>query len=662
MERFRSSLRDSVSTRWAILLLIAFVQAANYYFYDAISPLKRMLEDNFNITSANYGLFVSAYSIPNTILLMAILGGLILDRLGIRRTGFLFVGLMAAGGLVTAYGASEYFSGGGFMYGFFNSFWTNHSPELKMMLVGRFIFGLGAETSIVVVSKVIVKWFKGKELALAFGVKIGLARAGSALALFYSAEIAENASHWTLAIWFAAILLLVALLAFLVYTIFDTRIDRQLNEKLQGKSAEQFNIADLKRLLLNKSFIYVTLLCVTFYSAVFPFQSFSPDFLFNKFGLSTTDSGKIASILYWVTMFATPFFGFIVDKYGKSATFMIFGSILLSFIHVAFALTYINPVIPLVLLGLAIALVPAAMWPSVAKIVDEKRIGTAYGAMFSIQNLGLALFPFLAGIIIDGTNRNAEDFMSRDQYIQVKTTMEFHAYYLDDQDDPIRNKDLLASLMIYQLPDTIHVDENKSEVEQQVEAYGNLIWMEYFQTSSNESGKFSGKLGMDSINEINPTFFNLDFDATVLQISSANKDLLFEIPADNFETVAGKMVYKIELPDESQLGVQAGDQILITLFDNIKNEMILKESQKAYFDQMGKLFIKLGDGKIIAANADAINWNDHIAIKVRTPLDYTFAILMFSMLGILGFIFALLLKREDKVAGYGLDLPSNSKS
>lgn len=193
MTRTFGILKDNTATRFSILILIAFVQAANYYFYDAISPLKSLLEEHFGISSSGYGLFVAAYSIPNTFLLMAVFGGIILDKLGIRRTGFIFVGLMAFGGLFTAYGVSEYFSGGGFGFGFFNSFLTDYSPELKMMVLGRFLFGLGAETSIVVVSKVIVKWFKGKELAAAFGIKIGLARGGSALALFYSADIAQSA-------------------------------------------------------------------------------------------------------------------------------------------------------------------------------------------------------------------------------------------------------------------------------------------------------------------------------------------------------------------------------------------------------------------------------------------------------------------------------------
>ncbi|MCK4639565.1 MAG: MFS transporter, partial [Bacteroidales bacterium] len=360
---------------------------ANYYFYDSLSPLKRLLEENFNISSTDYGFLIAAYSLPNTFLLMAIFGGVILDRIGIRKTGFLFVGMMAIGGVITAYGASEYYSNGGFGYSFFNSFLTGYSPELKIMFLGRFLFGLGAETSIVVVSKIIVKWFKGKELAFAFGMKIGIARAGSALALFYSAEIAEAATHWTIAIWFAAMLLLIAFLAFLVYTIFDVRLDKQIKQVNLTGNDDKFRFADIGTLFKNKSFIYVTLLCLTFYSAVFPFQAFSPDFMLNKFGMSLTQSGKIASILYWVTMFATPLFGLFIDKIGKSASIMIFGSVLLTMIHLTLAFTNLNPVVPLVLLGISIALVPAAMWPSVAKIVPEKRIGSAYGAMFSIQNL-----------------------------------------------------------------------------------------------------------------------------------------------------------------------------------------------------------------------------------------------------------------------------------
>ena len=395
---------DNTRFRWGILFLVAFVQAANYYFYDAISPLKRDLEEHFNFTNTDFGLFVSVYSIPNIFLLMCIWGGIILDRLGIRRTGFLFVVLMTMGAFITAYGASDHYINGGFGYAFFSSFLTDYSPELKMMLLGRFLFGLGAETSIVVVSKIIVKWFKGKELALAFGLKIGIARAGSWAAFYFSPIIAENSAAWNNAIWFAAMLLGIAMLAFLVYAVFDLRYDRQIESSKLVSEKEIFHISDFVKLITNRSFIFVTLLCMTFYSAVFPFQSFSPDFFLNKFGVSQAMSGKIASLLALGTTLFTPLVGLFVDKKGRSATLMIFGSLLLVFIHLSFALTYISPIFLMILLGIAFSLVPAAMWPSVAKIVDEKRIGTAYGTMFAIQNLGLWAFPLLIGIVLDKTN------------------------------------------------------------------------------------------------------------------------------------------------------------------------------------------------------------------------------------------------------------------
>lgn len=410
MNTLTKTMKDSALTRWGILLLVASVQAANYYFYDAISPLKRTLETEFGFSSSDFGLFVSFYSIPNTFLLMAVLGGIILDRLGIRRTGTLFIGMMAIGGFITAYGASTMYRSGGPFYGLMQSFWPGYSPELKMMLVGRFFFGLGAETSIVVISKIIVKWFKGKELALAFGTKIGIARLGSFAAFYFSPMIKDAADPWTLAIWFAAMLLGIALLAFLVYVIFDLKLDRQTHSKVELlKADERFSWADLKKMLTNPSFIYVSLLCVTFYSAVFPFQSFSADFFLNKFSLNEQESGRIASYLSLGTLVFTPFFGFLVDRIGRSATLMIFGSALLVIIHLVFALTTINPVIPMIFLGITFSLVPAAMWPAVAKIVDERRIGTAYGAMFSLQNLGLWAFPLLIGIVLDRTNPGITD-------------------------------------------------------------------------------------------------------------------------------------------------------------------------------------------------------------------------------------------------------------
>jgi len=405
MDQIKKALNESPAMRWGILLLVGFVLSVNYYFYDAFSTLKDLLRAEFNFTNKDYGLFVAFYSVPNTFLLMAVVGGIILDKLGIRRTGFMFVFFMAFGAVLTAYGASDYYSNGGFGYALFSSFLPQYSPELKMMLLGRFFFGLGAETSIVVVSKILVKWFKGKNLALAFGLKVGFGRLGTFAALNISPWVADEGSNLTGAIWLAAILVCTGLLAFIIYMLFDAKLDKQLYVGTAKKVESQpFSIKDIFGLLGNRAYLYIALLCVTFYSAVFPFLAFAPDFFADKFDLTSAESGKLTSLLPLGTLFFTPFFGWLIDRKGRSATAMIFGALALVAVHLIFALTYFPPQAPIILLGIAFSLVPAAMWPSMVKLVDEAKIGTAYGLMYSIQNLGLWGFPILAGYILDKTN------------------------------------------------------------------------------------------------------------------------------------------------------------------------------------------------------------------------------------------------------------------
>jgi len=401
----KKKLSNSILFRWAILFLVGFVLMANYYFYDAFSSLKSLLTSELGFTNTHFGLFVSFYSIPNTFLFMAVIGGIILDRLGIRPTGFMFVFFMAFGAMLTAYGASEAYSNGGAGYGLMSSFLTNYSPELKMMLLGRFFFGLGAETSIVVVSKIIVKWFKGKNLALAFGIKVGFGRLGTLLALTLQPVLTDGGTKLNTAIWFAAIIVLIGFLAFIVYMLYDKKYDEETAEDQQLLSEkEKFKMSDVTSILTNRAYLYIALLCVTFYSAAFPFMAFAPDFFLNKFDLSLEVSGLIAALLPAATAIMTPFIGVFVDRIGKSATVMMYGSALLVMVHLTFALTHFPPSILMILLGVAFSLVPAAMWPSMVKLVKEKQIGTAYGLMYSIQNLGLWGFPILAGIILDATN------------------------------------------------------------------------------------------------------------------------------------------------------------------------------------------------------------------------------------------------------------------
>ncbi len=404
MEKVKKALNEYAVARWGILLLVGFILSVNYYFYDAFSTLKDLMKIEFGFTNTQYGLFVAFYSIPNTFLLMAVVGGVILDKLGIRRTGFLFVFFMALGAFITAYGASSHYSNGGFGYGFMQSFLPDYSPELKMMLLGRFFYGLGAETSIVVVSKVLVKWFNGRDLALAFGLKVGFGRLGTFAALRISPIVAGTGAGLSNAIWLSAVLVGIGLLAMVVYIIFDTKLNSQIETSKTKTKQDEFKLKDIVDILSNKTFIFIALLCVTFYSAVFPFNAFAPDFLFHKFGVSYKESGVISSYLPLGTMFFTPFFGFIIDKYGRAATAMIFGAAVLTLVHLTFAFTYFSPIVLMVLLGISFSLVPAAMWPSMIKLVDYKQMGTAYGLMYSIQNLGLFAIPIAAGAILDATN------------------------------------------------------------------------------------------------------------------------------------------------------------------------------------------------------------------------------------------------------------------
>jgi MFS family permease len=400
MTEIKKALNESAPMRWLVLILISISMAANYYFYDALSPLKQYMGEHLGFSSSDYGLFVSAYSFPNVFLLMAVLGGIITDRLGIRITGTTFVALMVFGSFFTAYGASDYFNNGGPGYDFLASFAKNWQPSLKMMFFGYFLFGLGAETSIVVITKIVVKWFKGKEMALALGVNLAIARLGAAMSLIVTPALVEPT--WTTPIWFGMLFLSVGFLFFVSYDFFDIKLDRQ--RYIDVKDEEVFRIADIGRLLTNRSFIFITLLCVTFYSAVFPFIKYAPDLLQNKFGLSMSRSSTMTSLVYFGTIVFTPLFGWVADKKGKSATMMIFGSLLLIIVHLTLSLTRLTPYIPMFLLGMAFSLIPATMWPSVAKIVDEPKLGTAYGLMFSIQNIGLWAFPILIGMVLDKSN------------------------------------------------------------------------------------------------------------------------------------------------------------------------------------------------------------------------------------------------------------------
>jgi MFS family permease len=405
MKEKKKSLKESTKMRWIVLMIVSLIMAANYYFYDALSPLKEAMQARLGFSNQQYGFLQSTYSISNVFLFMAVIGGVLLDKWGIRFTGIGFTFFMAAGSILTFYGASDVFNQGGPGYHFFSSFLTQYTPAFKLMLFGYFLFGLGAETSIVVITTIVVKWFKGKELALALGINLAVARLGQAFSFFFYKNL-STADFWHRPIFLAACMLTLGFALFLSYAFIDYKLDKQISFRMETDETEKFKVSDILKIIRIPAFIYITLLCVTFYSAFFPFLKYATDLLHNKFSMTTAVAGRLTSVPIFFTVFFTPVFGWIADKKGKSASMMIYSSILLIIAHLTLTFTMIHPIIPMALLGIAFSLIPAAMWPAVSKIIDQNKLGTAYGIMFSVQNFGLWLFPILIGFILDKTNPN----------------------------------------------------------------------------------------------------------------------------------------------------------------------------------------------------------------------------------------------------------------
>jgi nitrate/nitrite transporter NarK len=638
--KMKKKLNESKTMRWVVLIVASFAMATNYYFYDALAPLADLIRMNLGFSSTEYGFFISAYSIPNVFLAMAVLGGIILDRTGIRITGFSFIFLMAIGGSITAYGASETFLSGGFGYGFMNSFLTNYSPALKMMSLGFFVFGLGAETSIVVLSKVIVKWFKGKELALALGLNLAIGRLGAALAFTLSPRLIYP--EWTTAIWFGVLLLWVGLLFFMFYMLLDLKLDRQVEIDLKDPE-DDFKWSDLKDLVTNRSVIFITLLCVTFYSAVFPFLKFAPDLLMNKFGMARALAGDVTSYLMYGTILLTPLFGWIADNKGKSATLMYLGSGLLIIAHLMFAKTYIEPRIPIVLLGIAFSLVPAAMWPAVTKIVKQSKLGTAYGFMFSVQNIGLWLFPLLIGFVIDSSNPFYRTEIPTSNFQAIQTQgMQYEGSHVNRKGEGIPEKQ-------------IHI--NASVLDDGIAA-GSVIWREIHMVTTDANGEFDIEFGQGDV------ISNVDFgkiDDTVdyiaeITVSRRNEDILIYESDFSFSD-DHHFIASVDQRFNNLFGSTLRGNFKV--FDPGNDELVWEENIRFYLEDDGSFDIPMGLGRLVFASPDYFGIKDgNYSAEVIKPLDYTNAMLVFSLLGFFGFIFAFLLKREDKTSGYGLELPN----
>jgi|WetSurMetagenome_2_1015567.scaffolds.fasta_scaffold24182_4 MFS family permease len=406
-EQIKKILSDSKAARWTALLIVAFTMFAGYYLADVMSPLEQMLEKELHWSAADYGWYTGAYGWFNVFLLFLIFGGIILDKMGVRFTGLMSAIVMVVGAGIKYWAISSHtFDGQNWTI-----IWT-FPAQVWMAAFGYAIFGVGVEVAGITVSKIIVKWFTGHELALAMGLQLAIARLGTALALSTSVPIANAFGHVSAPVLICLLMLCIGLLSFFVYTFNDKRLDKSIADaKLNSISKdesedEEFKIKDLGFILKNKGWWYISILCALFYSAVFPFLKYATALMINKFGVPENLAGSIPGLLPFGTILLTPVFGNMIDKKGKGASIMIFGSILIIIVHLLFAVPLLNhwiiAIILMLILGIGFSLVPSAMWPSVPKIIPSKQLGSAYALIFYVQNIvALMSVPAIIGWVLD---------------------------------------------------------------------------------------------------------------------------------------------------------------------------------------------------------------------------------------------------------------------
>jgi MFS family permease len=391
--------------RWTALLLVSLGMFGNYYIYDSISPLADLLKTQLGFSDSNIGLLNAIYSFPNII--MVLVGGLIIDRIGTRSSVIIFTALIMLGAILTSL-----------------------TGNLWLMASGRLIFGLGAESMIVAVTTIIARWFKGKELSFAFGLNLTVARLGSFLALNSPTWGKSLYEYWQSPLWITVYAGIFAFLCVVIYFFLDVYTSKNYSMPKEGS---QDKIIFKEIFQFHKSFWFITALCVTFYSAMFPFQTFAIKFFQEAHGTSREVGGNLSSILTLAAMIFTPLFGLLSDKIGKRSLLMMFGSLLIIPVYLMMAYKFGKPdimaesdfiyisisffdidasipiylILPMAMMGIAFSLVPAVMWPSVALIVDSSKLGTAYGLMTMIQNIGLFGFNLLIGFANDMSGASA---------------------------------------------------------------------------------------------------------------------------------------------------------------------------------------------------------------------------------------------------------------
>ncbi len=366
--------------RWMVLIFVSLAMFGSYYAYDALSPLADVLKQQLGFSDSNIGLLQGIYSFPN--IFTVVIGGLIIDRLGLRKALMIFGVLCVIGPAITA-----------------------SSGHLSMMAIGRLIFGMGAESLNVAVITALARWFKGKELSFAFGMNLTSARLGSFAALNSPTWARAAYANWRWPFLISLAFSSLCVVGALIYWIMEVHAEK--NYQLGEISTDKVVFTDLFK--FGVGYWYIVALCVVFYSAIFPFQTFAVKFFMEAHGTSREAGGFLSSMLTLFSMIGTPLFGLLVDRIGKRALLMMFGSMLLIPVYLMMAYTRITLYVPMAMMGVAFSLIPAVMWPSVSYIVEQSKLGTAYGLMTMIQNIGLFGFNLAIGWANDYGNASASN-------------------------------------------------------------------------------------------------------------------------------------------------------------------------------------------------------------------------------------------------------------
>ena len=381
--------------RWMVLIFVSLAMFGNYYFYDALSPLADVLQRQLHFSDQNIGLLNSFYSIAP--ILTVLIGGFILDKIGARKALLLFGVICLVGAIITA-----------------------STPLFGVMATGRLVFGMGAESLIVAVTTAIAKWFRGKELSFAFGLNLTISRLGTWLAQ-NSPTWARSAyqswqTPWMIGVGFVSL----CVIGPIFYWMLEAAAERRYALGHAGQT-DKIVVGDIFK--FGTSYWYLVILCTLFYAAIFPFETFAVKFFMEAHHTSREFGGFALSILTFFTMFGTPAFGLLTDKVGKRALLMTVGSLLLIPSFLTMAYTNVSLYLPMSMLGLAFSLVPAIIWPSVAYIVDQKTLGTAYGLMTMIQNMGMASFNWILGWANDRSGAGPANPAGYRPMLQILTSL-----------------------------------------------------------------------------------------------------------------------------------------------------------------------------------------------------------------------------------------------